>query len=227
MFGEIIMLCALASLLQLTRHELGPFLLHRPLATGILLGAPFGLIEVGFLVGACLEFVWVDRIPAGGIRVPATGIGLAAALAALLVIRHHQGADFTPLQYAPFALIIATIYTVLFVPLDGGLRRLWNVASENVVLALDRGSVAELRAYAPVVLCLRWTVVTLGLLTAPALTMMLGDWLYDPHAPMASIAWSWIIPAAIAAFILRRNRRFEPILGVILFLAGWVLGGGV
>lgn len=220
MLEAVLLLCVLASLFQLTQHEIGPILLHRPIAAGPLLGAAVGMPEAGFFLGACLEWVWVDRIPAGGIRTPAAGVGVAAGLIALTVINAKGPGGFPTLAYIPFALMIACLYTVLYIPLDGGMRRLWNYSSEKVLLALEHGSLRELRLYAPTVLLLRWLAVALGLGSAAVVTLLLGDWLYDPTGPEAMIAWPWLIAAAFFAFVLRRRRPLEAAMAVGLFAAG-------
>lgn len=225
MLDAVLLLCLLASLFQLTQHEIGPILLHRPIAAGPLLGAAVGIPDAGFFLGACLEWVWLDRIPAGGIRAPAASVGVTAGLIALLVIDAKGPGGFPLLAYMPFALIMACLYTVLYIPLDGGLRRLWNYSSEKVLLALEHGSLHELRLYAPTVLLLRWLVVALGLASAAIVTLLLGDWLYDPTGPEAMIAWPWLIAAAFCAFVARRRQPLEAMLALALFAAGVWWGG--
>lgn len=226
MIGELLLLCVLGSLLQLAQHEIGPLLIHRPVAVGALLGWLVDMPLAGFYLGLCLELIWLDRIPAGGIRTPAGGIGVVAGLATLLVIEHHEQATFVATQHLPLAFLVSMLYMALFVPLDGGMRRLWNTASENVVLALERGSLSELRVYAPVVLLFRWLAVTLGLLTAAGLTALFGDWIYDAAGPLGAIAWPWMIAAGFFAFCLRRQESLESFAALILFVAGfwWTQG---
>ena len=100
-------------------------------------------------------------IPAGGLRTPAVPVATAAALTILFALdpagTPPDGRTLT------LAIVGGLLALVLFVPLDGGLRRLWGLAGENVVRALEQGSIGELRAFAPTALVLRVGAVTAGL----------------------------------------------------------------
>lgn len=152
---------------------------------------------LGALLGTLFEWVWIDRIPAGGIRVPAADVGVAAGVVALTGAAFHDGTSTEVLTYA---VAVAALAMMLYVPLDGGLRRLWNLASENALSALERNSLAELRLLTPVALILRATL-TAGLLGLAPLAMQLMR--HHASVPPISVPWTWVIPAAVFALLTR------------------------
>ncbi len=212
-----------AAVLLLLRHDVGPVLVYRPLVLGPLLGSMAGIPLEGFLVGSALEWIWIDRIPAGGIRIPAVSVGTAAALTALIVL---TGLDTAPRvvhgDQLAVAMLVAAGYTLLYVPLDGGLRRAWNIAGENTILAIGQGSLVELRAFVYVTLAVRVALLAVGLLTAPVAALGLDEVLHRANLRhvLDPFPWAWTIPAAMVAFLLRTGNRRTVIGGIGFFLAG-------
>lgn len=191
------------SIYLLMQYEVGPILIVRPAVMGPLLGSAIGLPEAGLVIGVVFEWIWADRIPAGGLRTPAVPVATAAALTILLALDPNG----TPPDGRTLSLALGggLAAMALFVPLDGGLRRLWGVAGENVVRALEQGSQGELRAVAPVALTLRVLTVAGGL-TAIAwavreLDGLLAGW--PPADRLGSLPWPWVIAGAATALVLR------------------------
>lgn len=211
-----------ASMVLLTQSEFGPILISRPVVLGPLLGATVGHAESGLALGALLEWIWADRVPAGGLRTPAVGVGTAAGLLALwtqVEAARPAAGEFS------LAVAVALLYLLLFVPLDGGLRRLWSLAAENVLTALRRGSLAELRIFGPVALGLRILVVALGLTTvvwaADGLRWLVHSTGTGPA--LAAIPWAFVVPAALAGLVWRNPPRGRISLLLAAFALGWSL----
>lgn len=121
------------ALLLLTQHEIGPLLTHRPL----FLFSLWSLFRGGSLplllhLALTLEYLWLDRIPAGGLRVPSV---CTAALASLIVMEELRGHGSLLSESSLFVylLFFSILSLLLFVPLDGGLRRLGNLVSDRLV----------------------------------------------------------------------------------------------
>lgn len=211
----------LGAIVLLTMHEIGPLIVHRPIILGPLFAAALGDPAAGFAIGAIWEWIWTDRIPAGGIRTPAASVGTVAGILAWAGLAEY---DPAPARYS-IALVVAAGYVAAYVPFDGGLRRLWNVASENVIAALERGSLLELTALLPVALVLRVAVLSLGL--AAAAPAARGLWLFVANdgatAALAAIPWHWTIAAAVVALLLRVGGGAWAALFALGAVAGWLL----
>ncbi len=214
------------SVYLLMQSELGPILIVRPAVMGPLLGAAIGLPAPGFVIGVVFEWIWADQIPAGGLRTPAVPVATAAALTILLALDPAG----TPPDGRTLSLALAggLLAMGLYVPLDGGLRRLWGLAGENVVRALEQGSQGELRALALVALTIRVFSVAGGL-TAIAwgvreIDRLLAGW--PPADRLGALPWPWVVVGAVAALILRNplpNGRRMPWWLPLGFALGWSL----
>ena len=203
-----------AAALQLLREEIGPFLIHRPIATGVLLGGLAGMPVTGALIGACLEFVWIDRIPAGGIRAPASGIGTAAAI----IVLDTAGVTLPSASTVTAGILIALMAIVAFIPFDGGLRRVFGLLSERILRQLERGSVDGLLAYPVVAVAARWLLLSSWFAVVAGLAYLPWD-----RFP-AVVGWYLVIGASALAFVLRRTRTSERVLGIGAFIVGVLLG---
>lgn len=216
----------LVAIYLLMQSEVGPILIVRPAVMGPLVGAAIGLPEPGLVIGVVLEWIWADRIPAGGLRTPAVPVATAAALTILFALDPAG----TPPDGRTLTMAIGggLLALVLFVPLDGGLRRLWGLAGENVVRALEQGSIGELRAFAPTALVLRVGAVTAGL-TAIAwafreLDVRLAVWPVIDR--LGALPWAFVVLGAMAALIARNPLPAGeklPWWAPLGFLAGWGL----
>ncbi|RMF12923.1 MAG: hypothetical protein D6761_11960 [Candidatus Dadabacteria bacterium] len=214
MTGTTLGLIMAAAALQLLREEIGPFLIHRPVATGVLIGGLAGMPLTGALIGASLEFVWIDRIPAGGIRAPASGIGTAAAV----IVLHQAGLTAPTGTVIAAGILVALIAIVAFVPFDGGLRRAFGLISERILRQLERGSVDGLLAYPVVALAARWMLLAGWF----ALISVMSGLPLATFPPIAG--WYLVIGSSALAFALRRTRTSERALGIAAFVAGVVVG---
>lgn len=204
----------------LLRAEVGPVLVVRPVVLAPLLGATMGLAETGLLLGALLEWCWADRIPAGGIRTPAVSVGSVAGLMAVAWLS-PDGGTASPYLFS-IAVVVAVIFTLLFVPFDGGIRRLWNIASENVIVRTEAGSLTELRVFVYLALLTRWLATAAGLMLAPPIATILDSLLRQTGLaePLAAAPWLWVIPTAVAALVLRAERSAYRFAMPVLFALG-------
>lgn len=216
----------LVAIYLLLQSEVGPVLIVRPAVTGPLLGSAIGLPDSGFALGVILEWIWADRIPAGGLRTPAVPVATAAALTILLAL--DPTATPPDGRTLTLALLGGLFALALFVPLDGGLRRLWGLAGENVLRGLEQGSLSELRAFAPVALTLRVIAMAAGLVALAGgfrgLDALLGVW--PAAARLGDLPWAFVVFGAVLALIVRNPLpagERPPWWLPLGFLAGWGL----
>jgi mannose/fructose/N-acetylgalactosamine-specific phosphotransferase system component IIC len=121
MMEHWIAITLLLGFLSLDATAVGQFMLSRPVAVGALVGLLTGHPEVGLLVGALVELIWIGEVPVGS-HLPADLLilaGVATALAAELV---KGGAP--PEAAMTFAIGTAIPLAILSTELEGILRRL-------------------------------------------------------------------------------------------------------
>jgi len=72
----------LGALLNLDRQVCGPFMLGRPLVTGLVLGLAAGRVDSGVWMGLSAELLWLAALPLGGQITPNASLAVSAAFIA-------------------------------------------------------------------------------------------------------------------------------------------------
>jgi fructoselysine and glucoselysine-specific PTS system IIC component len=75
-------LVLLGALLNLDRQACGPFMLGRPLVTGLFLGLAAGRADLGVWMGLSAELLWLAVLPLGGQITPNASLAVSAAFIA-------------------------------------------------------------------------------------------------------------------------------------------------
>lgn len=227
---ELLLFALVGATLLVLHFEFGPILIHRPIFVGPIIGSLVGTPSLGFFLGSVGEWACIDRIPAGGLRTPAFSLGVVAAILAV----SHMGWDLSTTNllsggYYVSALLVMYFYTVIYVPLDGGLRRLWSIPSENAILALERGSSIELQVFNIIAFLTKFTLIWLLLLSSPwLLKSVVGTFkALQLFERMHALPWGWVLVATGLALLLRLPKKPGQMGYVALFFLGvflsWVL----
>src|SRR3989339_1178087 len=87
MMLEFVLLCALFAVIELDNVQAFQTMLARPLTAGFLAGVLSGDQAAGIQLGLWTEFLFLDRIPMGGVIPPN---GLIAAVSATMMVRYWQ-----------------------------------------------------------------------------------------------------------------------------------------
>ena len=75
-------LVLLGAFLSLDRQACGPFMLGRPLVTGLFLGLAVGRVDLGVWMGLSAELLWLATLPLGGQIIPNSSLAVSAAFIA-------------------------------------------------------------------------------------------------------------------------------------------------
>ncbi|UQZ88515.1 hypothetical protein C4J81_04560 [Deltaproteobacteria bacterium Smac51] len=70
----------LGALLNLDKQVFGPFMVNRPLVTGLVIGFVIGDVYKGIWMGMSVELLWLATMPLGGSLTPNGGLAVTAAL---------------------------------------------------------------------------------------------------------------------------------------------------
>ncbi|MDR2934385.1 MAG: PTS sugar transporter subunit IIC [Candidatus Adiutrix sp.] len=72
----------LGAVLNIDRQVCGPFMLGRPLVTGLVLGLAVGRVDFGVWMGLSAELLWLAALPLGGQITPNASLAVSAAFIA-------------------------------------------------------------------------------------------------------------------------------------------------
>lgn len=115
--GTLVGAVAASALINLDRQTFGPFMLSRPLVSGLLVGVVLGCPTAGLTIGLWTELLWLAVLPLGG-HIPPNG-GLAVSLMltayALAVDAQAFSAESKAGLLAAFVLVapVARLATVI------------------------------------------------------------------------------------------------------------------
>ena len=100
-------LVLIGALLNLDKQVLGPFMVGRPLVTGLIMGLAAGEIVSGIWLGLSAELLWMTILPLGGQITPHAGLAVSAALIAWKTGGFAPAAGTTPDGFVQATLVIA------------------------------------------------------------------------------------------------------------------------
>lgn len=91
--------------------------IHRPLFSGMVVGAILGNLQIGLITGATLELIFLGAMPVGGAQPPNVVIGgIAGTILAITSNLEPRSAVGIAIPFAVFMQGLVTFYFTLFVP---------------------------------------------------------------------------------------------------------------
>jgi len=136
-------LILLGALLNLDKQACGPFMLGRPLVTGLVLGLASGEVRFGIWLGLSAELLWLAVLPLGGQLTPHASLAVSAAFIAW--VKSGLAAPPAP-EPTGEALKATLVIAFLTVPVWAKVMGLIDLGGRRLVpgvLARTRAALAE------------------------------------------------------------------------------------
>lgn len=86
--------------------------IHRPVVSGLIVGAILGDVKTGLITGATLELVWMGMVPLAGVQPPNVVIG--GIIGTAFAILSGQDPKVAVGVAVPFAIAVQALITLLF-----------------------------------------------------------------------------------------------------------------
>jgi len=192
-------------LVAYSRHEFGPFLLHRPIFAVPILGYLLGLPGEGLRIGVLFEYLYLDRIPGGGLRIPAVGVGGVTTLLFTFFLQQNGGEG----SLLNLGFLHGWLGMLLFVPLDGFLRRVGNFLSDSTLYTFfhyGKWIPLFLQGYLESFsrFLFWWLFFTLFLYSGRVLADSILSTPWGVQIVSISMPWGWIGMGGIGIYLLRQ-----------------------
>jgi PTS system mannose-specific IIC component len=105
-------LVILGALLNIDRQVCGPFMLGRPLVTGLVLGLAAGQVWFGIWMGLSAELLWLAAMPLGGQITPNSSLAVSAAFIAWVKSGCAPAPDLETADVSVQATLVIAFLTV-------------------------------------------------------------------------------------------------------------------
>ncbi len=148
--------------------------IHRPLVTGMVVGAILGDITTGVIVGATLDLVWMGLIPIGGALPPNVVIGgiIGTSLAILANVDPQAAVGLA----MPFAVAVQALLTLLNTALSPLMHVADRYAEQADCSGINRINYAALGIIFAFYFVIAFLPIYFGASEAAAFVQALPDW---------------------------------------------------
>lgn len=140
MFAEIILISCVGGLLCLDRVFIQA-MISRPIVVAPVIGVILGHPNVGLVIGAIIELLWIDRIPIGIYIPPNDSVAAALATSTAILAGGSQGE--IPREVIALAVLLAIPFGVLARRIDIQIVESNNLLSDQ---ALEAAKALDIRA---------------------------------------------------------------------------------